>query len=63
MSYCHPTPPTEIEALREDLKANGLKVPVITDENNQIIDGHLRAKLCDELKIDWRQTARIEARG
>jgi hypothetical protein len=52
---------TEIEALREDLKANGLKVQVVIDENGGVIDGRLRAKLCDELKIDWRQTARVES--
>ena len=52
---------TEIEALREDLKANGLKVTVVIDENGGVIDGRLRAKLCDELKIDWRQTAKVEA--
>jgi site-specific DNA-methyltransferase (adenine-specific) len=52
---------TEIEALRDDLKAHGLKVPVITDENGDVIDGHLRANLCDELGIDWRQSARVEA--
>jgi site-specific DNA-methyltransferase (adenine-specific) len=52
---------TEIEALRDDLKAHGLKVPVIVDEDQQIIDGRLRAKLCDELSIDWRQSARVEA--
>ncbi len=52
--------PTEVEALREDLKANGLKVLVVIDENGGVIDGRLRAKLCDELKIDWRPTAKVE---
>ena len=52
---------TEIEALRDDLKAHGLKVPVITDESGEVIDGRLRAKFCDELAIDWRQSARVEA--
>ncbi len=52
--------PTEVEALREELKANGLKVPVV-DETDTVIDGRLRASLCDELKIDWRLTAKMES--
>jgi hypothetical protein len=50
----------ETEALREDLKANGLKVPIITDDIGEVIDGRLRARLCDELNIDWRLTAKVE---
>lgn len=52
---------SEVEALREDLKANGLKVPVIVDETGEIIDGRLRARLCEELEIEWRPTARVES--
>lgn len=51
----------EIEALRDDLRVNGLKVPVILDEADSIIDGRLRARLCDTLGIDWRQTAKVES--
>lgn len=56
---CHT--PSEIEALRDDLKVNGLKVPVIVDENGGIIDGKLRATLCEKLDIPWRQTTKVEA--
>ncbi len=51
----------EIEALKQDLKANGLKVPVIVDETGEIIDGRLRADLCDKLSLPWRPTAMTEA--
>lgn len=49
--------PDEVDALFEDLRANGLKVAVIVDENGEIIDGRLRSKLCDRLNIPWRPTA------
>jgi hypothetical protein len=47
--------------LRDDLRVNGLKVPVVIDDADTIIDGRLRARLCDTLGIDWRQTAKVES--
>ena len=57
-----PHTPDEVAALYEDLRADKrLKVPVIIDENGEIIDGRLRARLCEDLKIDWRPTATVES--
>ena len=53
---------TEVQALREDIKANGLKVPVVIDASDTVIDGRLRVRLCEELKIDWRKTAMLGVR-
>ncbi len=35
----------ELEALKADIKANGIISPVIVDENGTILDGHHRAKI------------------
>jgi len=53
---------TEVEALRDDIKANGLKVPVVIDDSDTVIDGRLRVRLCDELEIDWRKTTTLESK-
>lgn len=36
---------TEEEALRDDIKTNGLKVPVVIDDSDNVIDGRLRVRL------------------
>ena len=51
----------ERENLKADIEANGLQVGVVVDEHGEIIDGRLRAELCDELKIDWKVGADIKA--
>lgn len=42
-----PLSTTEFEVLRADIKANGVRVPVETDEDNNILDGHHRYA-CDK---------------
>lgn len=41
----------EYQELYEDIKANGVMVPIVVDENEVIIDGHHRAKIAAELGI------------
>jgi ParB-like chromosome segregation protein Spo0J len=43
----------EYEALKADIKAHGVRVPVDVDENDRILDGHHRVRVCDELGIDY----------
>lgn len=45
-------PADEHEALRESIRTNGLRNPVVTDTEGQIIDGRNRNKACDELGIE-----------
>jgi hypothetical protein len=49
----------EREALYEDIELHGLQTPVVIDEKNNIIDGRLRAEICQELKIDWLKQAEL----
>lgn len=46
-----PLSPDEYQELYEDIKANGVLVPVMEDEDGVIIDGHHRAKIASELSI------------
>lgn len=40
------------EALKEDIRRNGVEDPVHIDENGNIIDGHHRVEICNELGIE-----------
>ncbi len=40
-------------ALRESIAENGVQVPVVVDENGEIIDGHHRARAAGELEIAY----------
>lgn len=42
----------EYSALREDIKSAGVRVPIDVDENGDILDGHHRKQICDELGIE-----------
>ena len=46
-----PLSPDEYQDLYEDIKANGVLVPIIEDEDGVIIDGHHRAKIASELNV------------
>jgi ParB-like chromosome segregation protein Spo0J len=49
-----PLPPLtddEYAALMADIKANGVLVPIEVDENGNVLDGHHRARICEELGI------------
>ena len=37
----------EFDALKADIKANGVQVPVVVDEDGEVLDGHHRLK-CDK---------------
>jgi ParB-like chromosome segregation protein Spo0J len=41
----------ERQALREDIAANGVLVPITVDQHENIIDGHHRQQIADELGI------------
>jgi hypothetical protein len=41
----------EYGALKEDIRQNGIIVPVIVDENGVVLDGHHRVKIAKELGI------------
>lgn len=41
-----PLATSEFEALKADIKANGVQVPVVVDEDDNVLDGHHRYK-CD----------------
>lgn len=46
-----PLTPEEFEALKADIAARGLLVAVEKDEHGNILDGHNRARACEELGI------------
>jgi ParB-like chromosome segregation protein Spo0J len=51
----------DFEALKTDIEARGVVVPVEYDEHGNVIDGHHRVRACEELGITtW---PRIERRG
>lgn len=41
----------EYQELKDDISARGVQVPVELDENGNILDGHHRVKICQELGI------------
>lgn len=46
-----PLSPDEYQELHDDIKANGVLVPVVEDENGVLIDGHHRQKIAFELGV------------
>jgi ParB-like chromosome segregation protein Spo0J len=48
-----PASADEIEALREDIRANGVKDPVSVDQDGRILDGHTRVAIAESLGIDY----------
>jgi len=50
----------EYNALKEDIAKRGVLVPVEYDEDGNILDGHHRVKICEELGIkNWPSIVRI----
>ena len=50
----------EYNALKEDIAKRGVLVPVEYDEDGNILDGHHRVKICEELGIkNWPSVVRI----
>ena len=55
--YCHVLRPLLAEekaALRESLRKDGLLSDMVIDQHGDMLDGHNRLDLCDELKIEPR---------
>jgi len=50
--------PEEYEALKDDIRTNGVQIPVEIDENGNILDGYHRVKICNELGIDYPKNIR-----
>lgn len=48
----------EYESLKADIAVHGVRIPVEVDENDVIIDGHNRARICNELGIDYPRNVR-----
>jgi ParB-like chromosome segregation protein Spo0J len=44
--------PWEYEALKESIRRWGVILPVVKDENGNVIDGHQRVRACEELGIE-----------
>ena len=44
--------PDQLAALREDIAANGVIVPVVVDQHGRVLDGHNRRSIAAELGID-----------
>jgi len=53
-----PLRPEEYEALKGDIAARGVLVPVEKDEVGNILDGHNRVQIAAELRIDYPQVVR-----
>lgn len=50
----------EYEELKADIQARGVLVPVEYDEDGEILDGHHRVQICEELGItEWPRVVRI----
>jgi hypothetical protein len=47
-----PLPPDEYEALKANIALNGIVVPVVTDEDGNILDGFARKQIADELDYE-----------
>ena len=45
--------PAEIDALRDSIRRDGVIVPVVVRSNGDMIDGHHRRQLADELGVDY----------
>ena len=45
----------QYEALRDDIRANGIRHPIEVDENGEVLDGHTRQRIARRLKIDAPQ--------
>lgn len=43
----------EFAALRDDIAERGVMVPVEVDDEGRVLDGHHRARACEELGIDY----------
>lgn len=56
-----PATPKQRADLRASIDAVGLNVPLILDEHRNVIDGHDRREICEEIGIDWYETAVVRS--
>ncbi len=47
------------QELRAAIETVGLKNPVVVDEHRNVIDGHTRRDICEELGLDWLEGADV----
>lgn len=48
-----PLDPDHLDLLRQSIAANGVLEPVVFDEDGEILDGHHRVEIAEELDIDY----------
>lgn len=48
----------EYQSLKQSIKKNGLWMPIIINEKNEILDGHHRFKICKELGVKIKHAIR-----
>ena len=53
-SLVYPLSKSEYELLKKSIKEKGLHLPIIVNQDNVILDGHHRYKICKELNIEPR---------
>ena len=49
-----PISKADYEALKDSIRKDGLHYPIITNQNGDVLDGHNRLKICQELGIEPR---------
>ena len=49
----------EFKELKSSIKKNGLFYPIIVNENNVILDGHTRFRICQQLGIEAKTERKI----
>jgi hypothetical protein len=49
----------QADALRQDIAANGIIVPVVVDQHGRVIDGHNRRRIADDLGIECPTETRV----
>jgi ParB-like chromosome segregation protein Spo0J len=49
--FLPPLPPDQRQALKDDIAANGIQVPVLRDEDGSTLDSHHREAIAKELGI------------
>lgn len=53
-----PLPAEDLERLRADIEARGVQVPVELDEHGNVLDGHHRKAIAEELGVDYPTVVR-----
>lgn len=53
--------PEQYDALRDDIEAHGVLVPVTVDQHGRVLDGHNRMAIAAELGIDCPTTTKVVA--